>query len=169
MEDLAVRKGLQGLEHGEPRRAGRRSLLCVCIPSGCGGAGRWQSAWSEDVTRPLLGLVGLWFKGMWLSACGDHRRVPSQGLTARLTAFTLPWLVYGWQLQRFCAEPGGGRWSKFHSSTAMCRVEPLNLLEMPPGRDAAGACEGCERTAPGQEPQAARSGQLVGTGVQVIK
>lgn len=51
----------------------------------------------------------------------------------------------------------------------MVGVEPLNLLEMPPSRDAAGACEGCERTALVQEPQAAHNGQLVGTRVQVIK
>lgn len=36
-------------------------------PRVCGVARHWQSARSKDITWPLFRVVGLWFKGKWLS------------------------------------------------------------------------------------------------------
>ena len=47
-------------------RGGKASCVFV-FSQVCGVVGHWQSAQSEDFTRPLFSLVELWFKGKWLS------------------------------------------------------------------------------------------------------
>lgn len=46
---------------------GGEAACAFVFPWVCGVARHWQSAQSEDVTRPLFRLVGLWFKGKRLS------------------------------------------------------------------------------------------------------